>query len=54
MDYIQYLVITYNGKNMKKKYKYVTESLCCIPEIQHCKSTTIKNFNFNKILKCTN
>ena len=54
MDYIQYLVITYNGNNMKKKYKYVTESLCCIPEIQHCKSTTIKNFNFNKILKCTN
>ena len=33
-DYIQYLVITYNGKDSEKKkiYIYITESLCCIPE----------------------
>ena len=34
--YIQYLVITYNGKESKKRihtHTYKTESLCCIPEI---------------------
>ena len=32
--YIQYLVITCNGKESEKEYVYVciTESLCCIPE----------------------
>ena len=28
-NYIQYLVITYNGKESEKN---VSESLCCIPE----------------------
>ena len=27
--YIQYLVITYNGKESEKEFMYVTESLCC-------------------------
>ena len=35
-NYIQYLVMTYNGKNLKKNvcicYVHVTEPLCCIPE----------------------
>jgi len=29
------------GKNMKKN-TYITESLCCTPEIQHCKSTVLQ------------
>ena len=29
-NYIQYLVITYNGKESEKEY--ITESLCCIHE----------------------
>ena len=31
-NYIQYLVITYNGKDLKKYisiYVHITESLCC-------------------------
>ena len=31
-DYIQYLVITYNGKESEKQYICLTESLCCTPE----------------------
>ena len=35
-SYIQYLVITYNGKESEKEYiyiyMYIYESLCCIPE----------------------
>ena len=33
-NYIQYIVITYNGKESKKEcvYIYITESLCCTPE----------------------
>ena len=36
-NYIQYLVISYNGKTYKSMYIYITESLCCITETQHCK-----------------
>ena len=37
-NYIQHLVITYSGKESEKEYStYITESLCCIPEI----STTL-------------
>ena len=33
-NYIQYLIITYNEKDMKKNiYMYITESLCYTPEI---------------------
>ena len=33
-NYIQYLVMNYNGKESKKKiYIYITESLCCTAEI---------------------
>ena len=28
----QHFVITYKGKNQKKKAKYISESLCCTPE----------------------
>ena len=42
-NYIQYLAITYNGKESEKEYIYISESLCCPPEtntaLQHCKST---------------
>ena len=35
-QYIQCLVITYNGKGSEKEYIYmyvcITESLCCTPE----------------------
>ena len=31
-NYIQYLVITYNGKKSEKKYVYTTESVCCMPK----------------------
>ena len=37
-NYIQYLIITYNGKESKKEHIYIyiyigiTESLCCTPE----------------------
>ena len=31
-NYIQYLVITYNGKESEKEYIYISESLCCTPE----------------------
>ena len=33
-NYIQYLVITYNGKENEKEYTCacITESLCCTPE----------------------
>ena len=35
-NYIEYLVITYNGKESEEEsiytYVYITESLCCIPE----------------------
>ena len=33
LQYIQYLVITNNGKDLKKNiYICITESLCCTPE----------------------
>ena len=33
-NYIQYLVITYNGKESEKEYIYIyiSESFCCTPE----------------------
>ena len=32
-DYIQYLIISYNGKESEKEYiQIITESLCCTPE----------------------
>ena len=31
-NYIQYLVITYNGKESVKEYICITESLCCVLE----------------------
>ena len=31
-NYIQYLVITYNGKESENIYIYITESFCCTPE----------------------
>ena len=31
-NYIQYLVITYNGKESKKEYICIMELLCCSPE----------------------
>ena len=33
-NYIQYLVVTYNGKESEKEYTYmyITESLCCTTE----------------------
>ena len=31
-DYIQYLIVIYNGKESEKEYIYITESLCCTPE----------------------
>ena len=31
-NYTQYFVITYMGKNLKKIYVYITESLGCTPE----------------------
>ena len=31
-NYIQYLVITYNGKESEKEQIYIIESLCCTPE----------------------
>ena len=33
-NYIQYLIITYNGKESKTEYMHIykTESLCCTPE----------------------
>ena len=34
-NYSQYLILTCNGKEFEKKkiYIYITESLCCTPEI---------------------
>ena len=34
-NYIQYLVILYNGKESEKEYIYnnKTKSLCCIPKV---------------------
>ena len=32
-NYIQYPVINHNGKEYKKECTYITESLCCIAEI---------------------
>ena len=52
-NYTQYLVITYNGIECKKRNyifldMYVTESLCCIPET----NTTLKiNYISINILK---
>ena len=31
-NYIQYLVVTCNGKESEKEYTYKAESLCCAPE----------------------
>ena len=31
-NYIQYLVITYNGKQ-SEIYMYITESFCCAPDL---------------------
>ena len=31
-SYLQYLIITYNGKESEEEYIYISESLCCIPE----------------------
>ena len=42
-NYIQYLVVTYNGKEYEKEYIYKTESLCCVPET----NTTYKMFFIN-------
>ena len=47
--YIQYLVITYNGKESEKEFMYVTESLCCTLKLTHYKLTTLQLkhcFNF--------
>ena len=42
-NYIQYLVINYNGKEYEKEYVCIMESLCYIPETnQHCKSTVLQ------------
>ena len=47
-NYVQYLVITYNGKELKKgmhiyTYIYIYESLCCIPETNTiCKSNMLQ------------
>ena len=32
-NYIQYPVINHSGKEYEKEYICITESLCCIPEI---------------------
>ena len=37
-SYIQYPVINHSGKE-NGKYTYISESLYCTAEIQHCKST---------------
>ena len=51
-NYIQYPVINYNGKNMKKNVCVcvcvcVTESLCCATEINNI----INQLCFNKLKK---
>ena len=40
-NYIQCLVITYNGKESEKEYIYISESLCCA-HLKHCKSTILQ------------
>ena len=44
-NYIQYLVITYNGKE-SEKYISKTESLCCTPE------SKTQRKNVPKVLQC--
>ena len=48
-NYTQYFIIIYKGKESKKEYTYIYESLWCTPEtnIQYCKSTV---FQLKKIL----
>ena len=49
-NYTQYLVITYNGKNLKNSiyiYIYISELFCCIPENQH---NTVNELHFNIFL----
>ena len=42
-NYIQYLLIIYNGKNLKKYINIrITESLCGTPETHHCKATILQ------------
>ena len=45
-NYTQYFVITYKRKEYGKIYVcvyiYITESFCCTPETQHCKSTILQ------------
>ena len=45
-NYIQYLVITYSGRECKKRiyiflYTCITESLCCVPETNTTTNTTL-------------
>ena len=43
-NYIQYLIITYNGKKSKKEYTYITENHFDVhPKLtQQCKSTILQ------------
>ena len=45
-DYIQHLIITYNGKESEKEYIFYicikTKSLCCVPETHYCKSIILQ------------
>ena len=50
-NYIQYLVITYKGKESEKEYIYKTESLCCTPETQLLKSTILQLKIFFKLIE---
>ena len=50
-QYIQYFVITYNGKNSEKEFMVcITKSYCCTFETQHCKLTVLQFFTL-KIFK---
>ena len=50
-NYLQYFIITYNGKESEKEcvcvcvyiYIYITESLCCVPE----RNTILDQLYFN-------